>query len=205
MAKSSRSVAVRRKFLDVARQQNFVVTHQQCVESGISKDMIARDLSQGAWRRLFPRVYHVNAGTSNWLTLAHAAVLYAGCGPRLSHFSAGYQVGIITRPPRIIDVIITENRRVRPQENLRIHRRSSLLTSRGTPPMTRPEETVIDLLDLPLNIDDHLGIVTSAVRGGVKSRDILKILTGRAQHRNRQFLTDVLGVVKNGVESPLEF
>lgn len=205
MAKLSARDEVRRRILDAAQQQDLVLTHQQCTTLGLSKDMIAREISRESFKRVYPRVYYVSSGRLSWPSLAHAAVLYAGRGAMLSHFSAAYQFGIITTPPRTIDVSIPASRRVNGQRGLRVHRRQNLPFAVRVPPTTLPAQTVVDLLDTPLTTDDHLGIVTAAVRIGTHPRDILHTLEGFTRHRNRQFLLDVLASVKAGVESPLEY
>ncbi|MBC7292377.1 MAG: type IV toxin-antitoxin system AbiEi family antitoxin domain-containing protein [Actinotalea sp.] len=190
---------------DLARRQDGVVSVAQCVARGVGADAVERRARTGQWVRLHRGVYVTHAGRPTWRAGAWAALLLAGTGAALSHRSAAYVHGIVRDPPRGIEVSVPEPRRVTAVRGVVVRRSRRLeVTARGGLPVTPRGPTVLDLVDHSRTTDDVVGLLTSAVRAGVPAREVLDALRRRPRARHRGLVTDLLGEVGCGAESPME-
>lgn len=70
-------------------EQYGVVSHDQLVAAGFSRQAIKRRIDSGAWSVAAPRVYRSEAHERSWEQRLWIALLWAGDDAELSHRSAG--------------------------------------------------------------------------------------------------------------------
>jgi very-short-patch-repair endonuclease len=130
---------------ELAEIQHGVITREQLLAFGLSRDAIRHRVARGRLHPLWPRTYVIGRrGVSQegrWL----AAVLTCGRGGALSHASAAALWGIT--PPRDgpIEVSVPYPRSPR-RRGIKVHRRREYATTeREHIPVTTPAQTIIDL------------------------------------------------------------
>jgi hypothetical protein len=137
-----------------------------CRAVGVTDDKLAWLVASGRWQPLFPRTYAAFSGPVPLPTRMHAAVLYAGLGAVVSHESAGFEQGLCAQPD-LIHLTVGYERDADDQPGLRVHRSRTLdeaqIDPSGSPPRTRVERTVVDLLAGRRSADAALGLVTKAI------------------------------------------
>jgi Transcriptional regulator, AbiEi antitoxin len=157
------------KFWDLVKRQHGVVTRQQLLALGMSREAIEHRRETGRLHRIHRGIYAVGrpqvGQRGRWL----AAVL--SCGPHalLSHESAASLWGFWARSARV-DVTVPEGTRRR-RPGIHLHRRSKLAPEhrrivQGIP-VTDPVSTLIDLaacvglnrLERAVNEADRLDLV----------------------------------------------
>src|SRR5215831_8999731 len=111
---------------DIARFQAGVVSRQQALRSGLSRNAIISRVTHGKWRPIYRGVYATFTGPVNREAQLWAAVLYAGKGAQLSHETAAELNRLSDRQSSPIHVSIPVARRVRPVKGLVIHRSSHI-------------------------------------------------------------------------------
>lgn len=149
---------------DVAAAQAGVVSRADAAARGVGDAVIRRAVQRGRWRRIHPRVYSVSPAPLTSDGRLWAALLYAGTGATLSHETAAELWGLEEPRGVVVHVTIPVARRVRSLSAIRIHYAHRLPTSRHptrNPPVTRVEETVLDLIDRAPDIQE---VVTWLVR-----------------------------------------
>ena len=189
------------------RSQHGVCSVAQAVEAGLSEDAIRWRVSSGRWTRIGRGLYRAQTGELDWLGRAHAAVLRGGDGCALSLRAAEHLHGVAATPPPVITVAVPSGRSVTrlPGTRFRSHVGLEPVRRRGLP-VTRAEQTVLDLADLP-GVEWREAVGTAA--RWVQSRRTspgasAEARAGRARHRHRRILTVALGVVAEGAESLME-
>lgn len=174
---------------------------------GFTKDKVGWLVESGRWQRPFPRVYATFSGPIPYQVTLMAAVLYAGRGAALSHFTAGHSYGSCSRP-NTIHLIVAMDRMVRPQPGLTIHRSRTLSATDiriVEPAMTTPERTVIDVLATQQTARAALGLVGDAVRSRRTNADRVRAaLIATPEVKWRQVVLDALPDVTAGAHSVLE-
>lgn len=196
-----------------ADRQDGVLTVEQLRALGVGADAIGRRVARNEWQRVFAGVVVVHSGEVPWRAWARGALLRAGRGAHLSHATAGYVLGYVARPPRVLDVSVPEHRRITttPRSPLagaptvRIRRRRRLegeMVARF--PVTTRGATVLDLVATARSDDDAVGIVCAAVRARTWPEQILDAAAVRPHLARRGLLLDLLAAVADGAESPLE-
>jgi hypothetical protein len=189
---------------ELALRQDGVVTRAQTLELGGTGAWVARRADRGEWQRLHTGVYVTHSGPVAWRSRARAALLHAGPGAALSHRSAGYVHGFDVTPPRVVEVVVPASRSVVGGEQLRVHRSRSVPPAYGRLRRTAPGPTVVDIVGTCMTEDDVVGVLTSAVRAGVRPWEVVTAVEQRRRVRHRPLLIGVIGDVLSGVESPLE-
>lgn len=162
----------------------------------------------GRWRPVRRGVYATFSGPLSRSTQIWAALLYAGDGATLSHETAAEMWGFADQPSTLIHVSVPRHRRVVDQPGLRIHLAGWLERSRHpvrTPPVTRVEETVLDLADVADSMSEVVLWVTRACqrRRSTPAR-LLQALQARKKARWRVVIRSMLADVTEGAESALE-
>ncbi|GEN80453.1 type IV toxin-antitoxin system AbiEi family antitoxin domain-containing protein [Actinotalea fermentans] len=196
-----------------ADQQDGVLTVAQLRALGVSADAVGRRVARGEWQRAFTGVVVVHSGEVPWRTWARAALLRAGAGAHLSHAAAGFVLGYVLRPPRVLDVSVPESRRLTPTPRstlaaaptVRLHRRRRLdgeVVARF--PVTSPGTTALDLVAAARSDDDAVGLICAAVRARTRPELILDAAAARPHLTRRALLLELLAAVADGAESPLE-
>jgi hypothetical protein len=165
-------------------------------------------VKSGRWQHLLPRVFATYSGPVRPVTWQYAALLFAGHGAALSHWSAGAAWRLCSAP-REVHVTVPHARKIHHQPGVVIHR-SRLVTESEVHPVlnprrTRIERTVMDLLGQQVTADRALAVVADAVRGGSTTAQRLReTLEAKPRTRWRKIVLDALPDVQAGALSVLE-
>lgn len=193
---------------DVAVAQAGVLSRADVAARGVSDAVIRRAVQRGKWRRVHPRVYAVSPTPLSRDGLLWAALLYAGPGATLSHETAAEMWGLDEPRGATVHATIPVTRRVRSVPTIRIHYAHRLPQSRHptrTPPVTRVEDTVLDLIDRARDVQEVVTwLVRSHQRRVTTSERLAHALEGRKKIRWRGEVEEILAGVEEGAESALE-
>jgi hypothetical protein len=200
---------------ELLRFQGFVVTHAQAVGGGKSRHEVATLLSNKRWQRLHRGVYYALEGPVPRESRLWAAALRVGHGGVLSHESAAEVWQFTDRPSDVIHVSVPRTAGTLPAtEGIRLHYSSRLpkaaftaATAAGVPPVTRIEETVLDLAASSATAEEAVAWAIKACQRRKTSPDMIAGFMLEPGHRTlrwRDDLRDALAEVRAGAESPLE-
>ncbi|NYG07664.1 hypothetical protein BJ986_002151 [Phycicoccus badiiscoriae] len=196
----------------LADSQCDLLTRRQCLAAGMSPDALAWRVSSGRWSRVHEGVFLTAPGRRDWHGRAVAALLQACSGgpvadAALGGRSAAYLWGIDARPPRQIELLIPEPRRVTPPAGVRVRRVSrfdSVVHETAYPWRSTVAATVLDVAALGSPLD-ALSIAARAVQMElVGAGELSQELGARAGHRHSKVLRRALGDVATGAESGAE-
>ncbi|MBC7291747.1 MAG: hypothetical protein H5T83_10525 [Actinotalea sp.] len=189
------------------RDSGGVVTVADLLRDGATRSWVQRQVESGRWRRLHEGVLVVHGGPLLWVARAHAALLRVGAGSALSHDAAAWLHGFARRAPATFDVSVPHGRRVVGlPAGIVLHRTRrpvAVVEARGLR-ATDAATTVVDCVSRLTSADDVLGLLCAAVRVGVRAEAVLADLGTRRQVRHRGTILELLGDVRDGVESALE-
>ena len=196
----------RRLIEQAAARRDHVITTSECLRLGAGADWVERQVASGRWRRMARGVLVTYSGPLTWRTRASAALVRAGPGALLSHRSAAFLHGFAGSPPQIIDVTIPRARRLKPMDGVRVHRRARrLATRRSGLAVVGVGDAVLDVLGDARDVDSAVGVLCDATRAGVPVGAVLAALDHRPAQRRRRLVLELLGEVRAGIESPLEY
>jgi very-short-patch-repair endonuclease len=188
-----------------------VTGRRQALQAGMSRNVVRRRLASGKWRRLRPGVFATFSGPPSRQAELWAALLRAGPGATLSHHTAAELHGLTDQPGEQIHVTVPAARnpaRRRKISGLVIHRSRRIDTTRHpalSPPRTRVEETVLDLVEAARDFDEAFAWICRAVgRRRTTAPLLAAALAARKRIRWRVELTAALADVAEGVHSLLE-
>ncbi|NED96591.1 hypothetical protein G1H11_14870 [Phytoactinopolyspora alkaliphila] len=203
------SVPFRAKLEELVQAQHGTVSRRQLADCGVTDRQIFRCLRSGRWRRVHVGVYATFTGPLTFSARVWAALLRAGRGAVASHQTAAYLDGVCDEPGTIIHVTVPAGRHVRGRiEDVRVHYAHRLGRTRHparSPPRTRVEETVLDLVDVAARPRDVESWVTRACQRRLSNPERLAEALGlRKKIRWRPLLESMLSDVAEGAESPLE-
>jgi hypothetical protein len=211
----TRSPALRRaSWEELAQFQSGVISRGQLLGLGLSAAQARADIETGRWVSLLPGVYATFTGPIGTLGRIWAALLYAGRGAAASHRTGLWLWKLLDDPPRVIDVVVPENRKVLPQQHVRVHRRrglsltagiaSTLIHPSAQPPRLRVEEAILDMART-VTAPELLDLVLRATQRRLTTAKRLRdSLDRRRRVRWRSLLLGVLAEIEDGVASPLE-
>lgn len=194
---------------DLLRCQHGVLTRGQALDAGLTDKAIAVRLRSGRWQRLHTGVYATYSGEPPRNAQLWAAVLRAGHGAALSHQTAAELYGLLAAPVPVIHVTVPGGRRITRPPGIVVHRSERLDQSRHpvlTPPRTRIEDTVLDLIEASPSLDEAVSLVLRASASRRTTPD--RILTAMQRHPKmprRAALIQALDAAKDGAQSLLEF
>jgi hypothetical protein len=193
--------------LTLAGYQADVVTREQVVAHGLSRDVLGRLSRSGEWRRLGRGVFMTRPGPPPWEALAWAGVLVGGDRARLGPEASGHLIGLVAAPPEPVDVLVPLGRSVRVQGPWRFSQerpgvRSARVT--GSPPRLLAAETVLDLTSACTEGQLVDLVVRATAQRLVTTAGLAAALGHRSRHRHRRLLQTLLVDVGEGLESPLE-
>ncbi len=204
-----------RELSDLSARQDGAVTTAQLRKLGATDAWIGRRVKDGRWQRPHRGVLVTYSGPPTWRTRFRAAVLYAGPGAVLSHEAAAYLHSWRARPPAVVTVTVPAHRHPAPSARLRVFR-SRLLRPDHTwlagavPvggrafPRTSFADTALDLAVLHPTPDGVIAALTDAARGRTAIADLRLALSRRPSHPGHALCAELLALVADGVESPLE-
>lgn len=188
--------------------QGGVVARRQLLGLGVTDAAIGAQLAAGRWARLHPGVYAVSTGPPPRATQLWAALLVSGPGSVLSHRTAAEEDGLVDDTGSLVHVSVPHERRVTAPAGVRVHRVVLLDARRHparTPPRTRTEDTVVDLVDAAHDAGAVVDVLARAVQRRLTTPPRIRGAAGeRSRLRWRALLLDVLADVEDGAETPLE-
>jgi Transcriptional regulator, AbiEi antitoxin len=191
-----------------AAHQSGIVTRTQAIQAGLSAAAIRERLRRDRWQGIYPGVYATFTGAVGRQAALWAAVLRAGAGAVLSHDTAAELEGL-PRRCTVIHVSVPETRHLQPTPGLIIHRSDRIVAARHparTPPRTRIEETVLDLVQESAAFEEAFDVVCRACGGRLTTaQHIRAAMLQRRRLAWRPLLAPALDDVAAGVHSVLEF
>lgn len=187
--------------MTLATAQAGVVSREQAISLGVTPRVIERLLRDGLWRPVTSGIYSLG-DPHDWLARAWAGVLIGGGSACLGHEAAAYLHRLLPEPPATITVHVDHAVQRDPRAGWAFVR--SARRGRGEPPRTAIPDTILDLAP-GLNEDALASLLSTAVgdRRTTPER-ILRALSERSRHPNRELLTAMLSDVASGAQSPLE-
>lgn len=176
---------------------------------GVTDGRIQAHLRAGRWQRVHRRVYSTTTGGLTRTQQLWAALLYAGDGAVLSHWTAAELHGLTERVDSVIHVTIPADRRIADTSGLRLHRSWSLDDFQVHPGhllrRTRVERTVLDLLQTARTVDQAFALVADACQRRLTTPQRLSAaLARRPKTRWRALLCIALDEIAAGSHSVLE-
>jgi very-short-patch-repair endonuclease len=194
-----------RELLD---RQEGVVTRDQALRAGLSRHVIEARLEAGRWQRLHRGVFVTFSGPIPRITMLWGAVLRAGDDAVLSHHTAAELWGLSDAPSASIHVAVPRQSGALILPGLCLHYSARLPATRHPvrlPPLTRLEETVLDLAELSTSAEDAVAWpIRACQRRLTTPARISAVLADRARVRWRADVADAIAVLRVGVQSPLE-
>ncbi len=190
--------------LQLAQIQSHAITRDQALRHGLSNPVINRLLHNGSWQVPVPGVYVTHSGPVDWTTLAWVGVLRGGDRTMLADEAAGYLWGIVREAPGLITAVVPNDRHPEQHWPWRYRRARQLPRALGSPPRTPLPDTVVDLCVLqPQRQAQLLADVVSTGRSTTSA--ILKVLDARPRVPGRKNMEAMLGRVREGIHSELEY
>ncbi len=105
----------------VAREQHSIISWEQLLAAGASRQWVHRREQEGFLTRIAPSVYRFIGGKRTWNMRASAALLSARAPALISHRSAAWLYGIDEHMPGIIDITVPRHRRPRSRAGVQFH------------------------------------------------------------------------------------
>jgi very-short-patch-repair endonuclease len=158
-----------REARDLIMRQSGVVACWQAKRLGLSAEAFRNRLRRGDWQRLHHGVYATFTGKPDREAQLWGALLRAGPDAVLSHHTAAERHGLLSRPSTAIHVAVPSGHnpaRGMKISGLVVHRSDSALDRRHpamTPPCTRVEDTVLDLIKMARTADEAYDWVCKAL------------------------------------------
>jgi hypothetical protein len=183
----------------------------QALRAGLSRDVVRRKVESGKWRRLQRGVYATFTGPPSRQAELWAALLRAGPEAVLSHHTAAELWGLTDWAQGQIHVTVPSTRNPVRQptgDGLVVHRSSRIDRTRhpaASPPRTRVEDTVLDLVETARDFDEAFTWISRAVgRRRTTALLLADAAAARKKMRWRAEITAALTDVADGIHSLLE-
>lgn len=201
-----------RECLRLLREQDGVITVGQAVSAGMAAKAVRAQVRAGRWQVLYRGVYAAFTGKPSRQAVLWAAVLFADPDEAvLSHMTAAELWNLFDGRSPVVHVTVPHAinpARSEPVPGVVIHRSRSLRQARHpalTPPRTRIEETVLDLVDGARSFDEAYSWICRAIgRRRTTAARIQAALEARPRIKWRQDIELALGFAKGGALSVLE-
>jgi very-short-patch-repair endonuclease len=196
--------------------QQGVVARWQAADCASDQHAFASLLRADRWQTMYRGVYAAQTGAPSRESTLWAAVLRCGPTAALSHFTAAELDGLTDRPSEAIHVAIPGQVRVwfsadefsRGLPRIVLHRSARLSSAKHparTPPRTRTEETVLDLVELAPTFGAAFGWLSAGCgRRLVTPAHLRAAAERRTKMRWRADVMTALGELVDGVLSNLE-
>jgi hypothetical protein len=193
----------------LADTQRGILTTAQLAAVGVSRELPRSRVRQGRWQRLHRGVYATFSGGPSREAVLWAAVLSAGPDAMLSYRSAAEVDGLTDEVGELVHVTVPADRRVDRAEGIVVHYSARALEARHptlTPPRTRVEETILDLVATSSTVDQVVGLVTRGLGRRLTTPSKLRAaMEQRGRLRWRHELTELLSADMQGLLSVLEY
>jgi hypothetical protein len=168
-------------------------------------------LRYGGWQRIQRGAYATYTGTPTRETQLWGAVLRAGPDAVLSHYTAAERHGLLNRPSQSIHVMVPASHNPARKGKIPgvvIHRSDRVMATRHpamSPPCTRIEDTVLDLMKNADSVDEAYDWICRAVgRRRTTAERIRAALDTRERFPQRHEIELAIGDAGAGVLSRLE-
>ncbi|WP_052762409.1 hypothetical protein, partial [Jiangella alkaliphila] len=196
-------------FDDLLAAQRGVVSRAQALAAGFTVDRIKWLVRSLRWQQVHAHTFATFTGSVPYEAQVWAAILRAGPGAVASHRTAAHLDGLCDDPGPVIHVTIPADRYVGGKiDGVRVHYAHRLPRTRhpaATPPRTRVDETVLDLVDVATHPRDAETWVTAACQRRLTTPERLADALGRRKKiRWRPMIEAMLADVADGAQSPLE-
>jgi hypothetical protein len=180
--------------------QGHVVARQQAIDLGLGVEALRNRARYGDWQRLLTGVYADFTGAPTREAQVWAALLRAGPGAAASHWTAAERHGIVDKPGAAIHLTVPADRhpaRWAPIPGVVIHRSRFLeqaVHPAMSPPCTRVEHTVLDLIEASAAFEEAYDWICRAVgRRRTTSARLREAMATRPRMRWRPDLELALG------------
>jgi len=191
--------------------QSGVIACWQAAQLGLDAGALKGRLRYGDWQRLHYGVYATFTGRPDREAQLWGALLRAGPTAVLSHHTAAERHGLLGRPSAAIHLTVPSGRnpaRRQKIDGVVIHRSDAILSRRHpamTPPCTRVEETVLDLIKIAASPDEAYDWICRALgRRRTTAERIRVALSGREKFPMRREVEAALDDAGEGILSWLE-
>ena len=185
------------------------MSRSQALQAGLSADMIKFRVRSGWWQPVHRGVYLTFTGTPGHSAQLWAALLGAGPGAILSHETAAELQRLSDKPAHSIHVTVPWQRRIKPVAGVSLHRSTragEIVLGYSNPPLTRVEDTVLDLAQTAAAFDEVCGWVTRAFARDLTDAARLRAAMGqRPRLRWRADLHELITAAASGDHSVLEY
>jgi hypothetical protein len=205
------SVELPREYLRLIDRQDGVLAIGQALEAGLTIEHVRNQVRSGRWQLMHRGVYAASNGTATRGAELWGALLRAGADSVLSHETAAEVYGLVDGRSRLIHLTVAHDRnpgRCGRIAGVVIHRSRSLELTRHpvlSPPRTRLEATVLDLIECARTLEEAYGWICRAIgRRLTTAERLLTALHARPRFRWRQQIELALGYAKGGALSLLE-
>jgi hypothetical protein len=188
-----------------------IISRTQGIDSGIPSATIRSQVRGGRWRRLERGVYASFTGVLAREAVLWNALLRAGPDATFSHQTAAELYGLLRQPSPLVHITVPAERhpaRWSKIPGVVIHRSTSLGRTRHpmlSPPRTRVEDTVLDLIEVSASFEEAYDWICRAIG---ERRTTAKRLRGamdaRSKFRWRRHIELALGDADEGALSLLE-
>jgi len=192
-------------------EQNGAIGRRQAASAGGAAETIRNKERSGRWQRPYRGVYLAFSGNPDREAVLSAALLRAGPDATLSHQTAAERHGLIDVPSTLIHITVPAARhpaRWRTISGVVIHRSARITQTRHpamSPPCTRLEDTVLDLIETAQTFEDAYTWLCRAVgRRKTTAERLQQAMARRKKIRWRADITIALGDVAEGILSVLE-
>jgi hypothetical protein len=192
-------------------RQGGVLTIGQAVEAGMTVESVRNQIRAGRWQAMHRGVFAASNGAATRRAELWGALLRAGSDAVLSHQTAAELYGLCDERSRLIHLTVPHGcnpERCGRIPGVVIHRSRSLARTRHpvlTPPRTRVEETVLDLIESARDFDEAYAWICRAIGRRLTTADrILGVSKARPRIRWRHDIELALGRAKGGALSRLE-
>lgn len=191
-----------------AECQDGVISRAQALALGLTRNTIAWRLERGLWQRMLPGVYATFSGEPGRRCRLWAVTLQAGPGSALSHHTAAELWGLTSEPSAAVHITVPRGSPVARLPGVVLHYSGRVLAARHpvlTPSRTRIEETVLDLAQAAVTLDEALAWIFRSCAGRRTTPEHLaQAMRLRPRLRWRAELSRALGEAISGVHSLLE-
>jgi predicted transcriptional regulator of viral defense system len=206
------SAELPRECARLLNQQDGVIAWRQALEAGMSEKRIRHQARSGRWRLVHRGVYAAFTGKPTRRAELWAVLLRVGPDAVLSHQSAAELYGLTDGVSAAIHVTVPHDSNAMRCDSVPgvvVHRARSLERVRHpalTPPRTRVEETVLDLIESAQDFKQAYDWICRAIgRERTTADRIRQALDARPRMRWRRDIELALGYAKRGALSLLEF
>jgi hypothetical protein len=198
-----------RWLLAVIRQQDHVVSREQALRAGLTRNVLRNRLRPaGPWRRLLPGVYLTVTGTPTRVQREMAAVLYAGPKSIISGAAALRYHRLPAPQSNLVDVLVPAQMQRQSKGYVRLHRTRRLPeTIYGLPrrPYASPARAAADAALWLHDLREVRAVIAGAVqhRDGCTARELADELR-EGPIRGSALLRRVVAEVTDGIRSAPE-